>query len=227
MTAICEGLNVVEMGAGSIAGSLVGMVLADAGARVIKIEPPDGDRLRTAEPSGFLVWNRGKESLVADLRGSAGQQAARDLAERADVVVEGFSPGVTTSWGLGAETLRAANPSLVHCAITGFGPTGPYAHLKGYDSVVAAKLGLWARGAFSFRDGPLMFPVPWGSFGCAMQANLAAEVEDPSDLLEPRADAPRDSNRRGTVMQAYRAGQTTHAIRDADERSTVSNVASQ
>jgi len=170
MTAICEGLNVVEMGAGSIAGSLVGMVLADAGARVIKIEPPDGDRLRTAEPSGFLVWNRGKESLVADLRGSAGQQAARDLAERADVVVEGFSPGVTTSWGLGAETLRAANPSLVHCAITGFGPTGPYAHLKGYDSVVAAKLGLWARGAFSFRDGPLMFPVPWGSFGCAMQA---------------------------------------------------------
>ncbi|MFZ2031137.1 MAG: CpaD family pilus assembly protein [Vitreimonas sp.] len=67
----------------------------------------------------------------------------------------------------------------------------------------------------------------WGSFGCAMQANLAAEVEDPSDLLEPRADAPRDSNRRTTVMEAYRAGQTTHATRDADERSTVSNVAAQ
>lgn len=67
----------------------------------------------------------------------------------------------------------------------------------------------------------------WDSFGCAMQANLAAEVEDPADLLQPRADAPRDSNRRGTVMQAYRAGTTTHAIRDPDERATVSNVASQ
>lgn len=67
----------------------------------------------------------------------------------------------------------------------------------------------------------------WDSFGCAMQANLAAEVEDPSDLLEPRPDAPRDSNRRATVMQAYRAGQTTHAVRDADERATVSNVSSQ
>jgi len=170
MTAICEGLNVIEMGAGSIAGSLAGMVLADAGARVIKIEPPEGDRLRVAEPSGFMVWNRGKESLVADLRTSQGQQTVRDLAARADVVIEGFSPGVTTRWGVGAEALRAANPSLVHCAITGFGPAGPYARLKGYDSIVAAKLGVWARGAFAFRDGPLMYPVPWGSFGCAMQA---------------------------------------------------------
>lgn len=68
---------------------------------------------------------------------------------------------------------------------------------------------------------------PWDSFGCAMQANLAAMVEDPADLIEPRADAPRDSNRRGTVMQAYRAGTTTHASRDQDERATVSNVASQ
>ena len=67
----------------------------------------------------------------------------------------------------------------------------------------------------------------WDSFGCAMQANLAAELEDPADLLQPRADAPRDSNRRGTVMQAYRAGTTTHAVRDSDERATVSNVASQ
>ena len=66
---------------------------------------------------------------------------------------------------------------------------------------------------------------PWESFGCAMQANLAAEIEDPSDLLQPRASEARDSNRRNTVMQAYRAGQTTHATRDADERATVSNVA--
>src|SRR5262249_50423771 len=56
---------------------------------------------------------------------------------------------------------------------------------------------------------------PWASFGCAMQATLAAEVEAPGALLQPRPDAPRDSNRRATVMEAYRAGQTTHAVRDA------------
>ena len=67
----------------------------------------------------------------------------------------------------------------------------------------------------------------WASFGCAMQANLAAEIEDPSDLLEPRPDAPRDSNRRDVVMEAYRAGHPTHATRDADEHSTVSTVSSQ
>ncbi len=170
MGGICEGLNVVEMGAGSIAASIAGMVLADAGARVIKIEPPQGDLLRATEPSGFLVWNRGKESRVADLRTPAGQHAVRDLAARADIIVEAFSPGVATAWGLDATALREANPALVHCAMTGFGPDGAYAHLKAYDAIVAAKLGLWGRGAFTFRDGPLMFPVPWASFGCAMQA---------------------------------------------------------
>ena len=170
MADICEGLNVLELGSGSIAASMAGMVLADAGARVVKVEPPDGDRLRTANPSGFLVWNRGKESLVADLRTTEGQQQLRSLAAIADVVIEGFAPGTTEHWGIGAEALRAANPRLVHCSITGFGPTGPYAGLKGYDSLVAAKAGVWARGAFGYRDGAIMSPVPWGSYGAAMQS---------------------------------------------------------
>jgi crotonobetainyl-CoA:carnitine CoA-transferase CaiB-like acyl-CoA transferase len=170
MADICERLNVLELGSGSIAASLAGMVLADAGARVVKVEPPDGDRLRTVNPSGFLVWNRGKESLVADLHTAEGQEHIRSLAAVADVVIEGFAPGTTERWGIGAEALRAANPRLVHCAITGFGPTGPYAGLKGYDSLVAAKAGVWARGAFGHRDGAIMFPVPWGSYGAAMQS---------------------------------------------------------
>ena len=111
MTAICAGLNVVEMGAGSIASSMAGMVFADAGARVIKVEPPEGDGLRELVPSGFLVWNRGKESLVADLRTSEGQQQVRDLAAAADVVIEAFSPGTTDGWGVGADALCAANPA--------------------------------------------------------------------------------------------------------------------
>jgi crotonobetainyl-CoA:carnitine CoA-transferase CaiB-like acyl-CoA transferase len=170
MGAICEGLNVLEMGAGSVAASMAGVILADAGARVVKVEPPDGDALRRVDPSGFLVWNRGKESLVADLRTKEGRDRARELAAAADVVIEGFAPGTTDTWGVGPDTLRAANPTLVHCSITGFGRVGEYASLKGYDSLVAAKVGLWARGSWGHRAGPMMYPVPWASFGAATQA---------------------------------------------------------
>src|SRR5215471_3748168 len=170
MGGICTGLNVVEMGAGSIATSITGMVLADAGARVIKLEPLEGDRLRTAMPSGFLVWNRGKESLVADLRTPAGQDTLRELAGNSDVIIEGFSPGTTRAWGVHADALCATNPGLIHCAITGFGAAGPYARLKGYDALVSAKAGLFARGGYGHRDGAIFFPVHWGSFGAAMQS---------------------------------------------------------
>ncbi|MEI8241198.1 MAG: CoA transferase, partial [Actinomycetota bacterium] len=100
MADICAGLNVLELGSGSVAASMVGMVLADGGARVLKIESPDGDRLRTVNPSGFLVWNRGKESLVADLRTAAGQATLKELVAKADVVIEAFTPGTTTAWGI-------------------------------------------------------------------------------------------------------------------------------
>ena len=170
MDGICAGLNVLELGSGSAAAAIAGVVLADAGARVIKIEPPDGDRLRTENPNGFLVWNRGKDSVVADLRTADGQDRLRELVLSADVVIEGFAPGTTDAWGIGPDALRALNPALIHCSITGFGKTGPYAGLKAYDSLVAAKVGLWARGTFGHRDGPIMFPVPWASFGAGMQS---------------------------------------------------------
>src|SRR4029450_9803260 len=121
MTMICQGLQVLELGAGSVPASLAGMVLADHGARVLKVEPPGGDRLRTASPSGALVWNRGKESVVSDLRTEDGQAHLRELARDADVVIEAFAPGRADAWGIGSDTLRAANPGLVYCAISGFG----------------------------------------------------------------------------------------------------------
>src|SRR3954452_2642395 len=95
---ICEGLQVIEMGAGSIAASLCGMLLADNGARVLKVEPPEGDRLRREAPSGFRTWCRSKESVVADLRTDAGRRQLHELASAADVVVEAFAPGVAASW---------------------------------------------------------------------------------------------------------------------------------
>jgi crotonobetainyl-CoA:carnitine CoA-transferase CaiB-like acyl-CoA transferase len=167
---ICEGLNVLELSAGSVAASIAGMVLADAGARVLKVEPPEGDRLRGELPSGFLVWNRGKESVVADLRTADGQRTVRRLAADADVVIAAFSPGTAEAWGIGAEALCASNPQLVHCSITAFGTTGPYATVKGYDPLVSAKSGLFARGGWAHRDGPIHYPVHWPSFGSALQS---------------------------------------------------------
>ncbi|HTU07409.1 MAG TPA: CoA transferase, partial [Trebonia sp.] len=167
---ICSGINVIEAGAGSAAASIAGMVLADAGARVLKLEPPEGDRLRDLHPSGFRIWNRGKESCVADLRTEAGQHHFREIARAADVVIMGFAPGRAERWNLGSDELCAANPALVYCDITAFGTDGPLAGIKGYDTLVAAKAGLYARGAFSYREGPIMFPVPWASFGSGLQA---------------------------------------------------------
>ena len=170
MDEICAGLTVVELGSGSPAGAIAGMVLADAGARVIKVEAPGGDTLRVRNPSGFLVWNRGKESVVADLDTDAGRQAVADLAAHADVVIDAFASERTSQWGLDGATLRSSNPALVCCDITAFGHAGPYAGIRGHDSLVAAKAGVWARGAFGHRDGPIMYPVAWGSFGAGMQA---------------------------------------------------------
>jgi crotonobetainyl-CoA:carnitine CoA-transferase CaiB-like acyl-CoA transferase len=133
-----------------LAGPLATMVLGDLGATVVKVERPGtGDDTRAWGPpyddagqaTYFQSVNRNKESVVLDLRAPAGAPRARELAAGADVVVENFRPGVMDSLGLDDATLRAANPGLVYCSITGFGP-GAGAALPGYDLLVQAVGGL-------------------------------------------------------------------------------------
>lgn len=133
-----------------LAGPFSTMLLADLGALVTKIERPGGgDDTRAWGPpfdaagdaTYFQAVNRGKRSLVLDLTDPADLRTARELAAAADVVVENFRPGVMDRLGLGEATLRAANPGLVHCSITGFG-SGAGAALPGYDLVVQALGGL-------------------------------------------------------------------------------------
>jgi crotonobetainyl-CoA:carnitine CoA-transferase CaiB-like acyl-CoA transferase len=170
---ICDGLNVLEMGAGSVAAAIAGTMFADNAARVIKIEPPEGDRLRTLHPSAFLAWNRGKESAVADLRTDEGRAAFRELAANADVVLDGFAPGRADGWGIGWEALRAINPGLVYCSITGFGTTGPYSRIRAYDAAVMAKAGVLQLGLFAYRSGPIMFSALLASVGAGHMATAA------------------------------------------------------
>jgi crotonobetainyl-CoA:carnitine CoA-transferase CaiB-like acyl-CoA transferase len=93
-----EGMAVLEVAVGSMSSSIVGMLMADHGARVLKVEPPWGDRLRQLAPSGFRVWNRGKESIELNLASPDAQQQMVALAERADVIIEALRPERLPGW---------------------------------------------------------------------------------------------------------------------------------
>src|SRR3954452_9273244 len=165
---VLEGLTVLEFGAGSHAAALAGVLLADNGARVIKVEPPEGDRLRTDSPSAHLVFNRGKESVVVDLRTPEGRERARGLAASADVLITAFEPGVAERFGIDYTSLRELNPLLVHCSLNGFGSEGPYAAIKAYEGVVQAKSGLFSLGQggqFGYRPGPVFGNAPIAGTG--------------------------------------------------------------
>src|SRR6266545_117136 len=115
-----------------LAGPAASLALADLGAEIWKIEPPGtGDETRTFPPFRqgeshyFLSINRGKKSIVVDLKTEAGVALARDLAARCDILVENYRPGVMDRFGLGYQALAAINPGLIYCAISGFGMTGP------------------------------------------------------------------------------------------------------
>jgi crotonobetainyl-CoA:carnitine CoA-transferase CaiB-like acyl-CoA transferase len=148
------GIRILEL-ARILAGPWCGQLLADLGADVVKIERAgEGDDTRQwgppfvgGERSGssaayFHACNRGKRSFTADFECEADRAAVREAAAEADIVIENFKVGGLKRYGLDHESLRAANPSLITCSITGFGQTGPYAHRAGYDFVVQGMGGI-------------------------------------------------------------------------------------
>ena len=147
MARLLDGLLVLDF-ARVLAGPFAGMVLADLGARVIKIEPPGGDEARGFGPfvAGqslyFISVNRGKEGVALDLKQPAALAAARGLCRQADVLLENFRPGAMGRLGLGYETLSQENPRLVYCSVSGFGHTGPKAGRGAYDVIIQAVSGL-------------------------------------------------------------------------------------
>ena len=133
-----DGLVVVDLSA-TLASAYTTMVFADYGAEVIQVERPGGSELRRM--AGWPFWMRGKKSIVLDLRDAGDLEVARRLAAGSDVVVEAFGAGRRRPPRLGYETLADGEPSPGLHSITGFGHTGPYSHLKGYEAVAMAKSG--------------------------------------------------------------------------------------
>ena len=152
MSAPLEGIKVVEL-ARILAGPWAGQTLADLGAEVIKVEAPQGDDTRRWGPpfiehdgektaAYFHGCNRGKKSITVDFRNEEGQKQVRELIADADILIENFKVGGLAKYGLDYESLKAINPKLIYCSITGFGQDGPYAHRAGYDYIIQGMSGL-------------------------------------------------------------------------------------
>ena len=147
MTKPLEGLLVVSVEQ-AVAAPMCGRRLADAGARVLKIERPEGDFARgydrlVAGESVYFIWlNRGKESVVIDLTSPADKQLFEAVVAKADVLVQNLKPGALEKLGLGVAALCKRHPRLIACSISGYGDAGPYAERKAYDLLIQAESGL-------------------------------------------------------------------------------------
>src|SRR5438105_5989990 len=167
-----HGITVVDL-TSYIAGSYGAMMLADMGARVIKVESLEGDSFR--ELHGFYGWNRGKRSIAVNLKDPDGRAIVHRLAEPADVVMENMRPGVVERLGVDYATLRAVNPRIIYCSVTAFGSDGPYRDRPGFDPLVQAMSGVMTLQGFGGPPQYVRIPITdyyAAALGC--QAVLAA-----------------------------------------------------
>jgi crotonobetainyl-CoA:carnitine CoA-transferase CaiB-like acyl-CoA transferase len=168
------GVKVLEL-AQIMAGPTCGMLLADLGADVIKVERvPGGDDTRhmnrpsvNGESAAFMAMNRGKRGVALNLKLPAAQDALKRMVARADVVTENYRKGTMEKLGLGYERLRKVNPAIIYCSISGFGRTGPYAERGGYDLVAQGMSGLMATTGEAGRP-----PVKHGAPTCDINAGM-------------------------------------------------------
>lgn len=167
-----DGIRVVDL-TSYIAGSYAAMMLADLGARVVKVESLRGDSFR--ELPGFYGWNRGKRSIAVNLKAPEGRAIVERLVAEGDVVMENMRAGVAERLGLGEARLRALNPRLIYCSITAFGSTGPYVDRPAFDPVLQAMGGVMALQGFGGPPQYLRIPVTdYYAAALAAQAILAA-----------------------------------------------------
>ena len=164
MATALEGVRIADF-SHVIAGPYCTMILADLGASVIKIEPPQGDSARGysspdlgGDSTVFLSYNRNKQSVVLDLRTEEGKQVARDIVARSDILVENFSSGVMQRLGLDYVAMEKINPRLIYCSISAFGRSGAYASRAGYDQIAQAESGFMSLNGYPGEE-PLRTPL--------------------------------------------------------------------
>lgn len=172
------GMKVIEL-AHIMAGPVCGLMLADMGADVIKVEKPDGDDSRRfvppaieGESAAYMMMNRNKRGLALNLKQPDAVEALHRLLEEADVVIENYRMGTMERLGLGYDELRAINPRLIYCEISGFGRTGPYAERGGFDLIAQGMSGLMSITG----EGPGRPPVKTGAPVSDITAGIVAAM---------------------------------------------------
>lgn len=172
------GMKVIEL-AHIMAGPVCGLMLADMGADVIKVEKPDGDDSRRfvppaihGESAAYMMMNRNKRGLALNLKDSEAVKVLHRLLEEADVVIENYRMGTMERLGLGYDDLRAINPRLIYCEISGFGRTGPYAERGGFDLIAQGMSGLMSITG----EGPGRPPVKTGAPVSDITAGIVAAM---------------------------------------------------
>ena len=172
-----EGLRVIEFGQ-LVAAPSVGRILADFGADVIKVEPPDGDPLRhwgECAPGSDSWWwytqARNKRLISIDLKTTEGQGVAKELTKRCDILIENLRPGRLDGWGLSYQQVAVDNPSIIYASISGFGQTGPYRDRAGFGNIAESMGGIRYVSGFPDRP-PVRTGVSIGDELAALQATI-------------------------------------------------------
>ena len=166
MAGALDGIKVIDFGQ-YIAGPLAGMLMADQGADVIKVDPPGGPRWQT---SANATWNRGKRGIVLDLKQPDGLATAKELINSADVVVENFRPGVMDRLGLGPKAMTESNPGLIYCSLPGFASNDPRAGVPAWEGVIGAASATYRRDNHgTATDRPVYTALPIASSYSAFQ----------------------------------------------------------
>ncbi len=160
------GIRVLDLGA-VIAGTYAGTVMANFGADIVKVEPPEGDPFRPYG-LGFVSYNRGKRSVSLDLKQAAGRELFLDMVRQSDVVLDNYRLGVRERLGIEYAALKAVNPRIISCSVTGYGPEGPLAADPGFDPLVQAQSGMMASQGGD--DEPVFYQVPVNDTASAMMA---------------------------------------------------------
>jgi crotonobetainyl-CoA:carnitine CoA-transferase CaiB-like acyl-CoA transferase len=177
MTDLLQGVRVIEF-CHVAAGPFCGMLFADMGADVIKVESPDGDSMRQWPPlrngfsENFASVNRNKRSVVLDLKSEAGKSAARALIRSADIVIENNRPGVMDRLGLGYASFKKERPDLIYCSISAFGQSGPRVNEGGFDLTIQALSGIMSVTGEP-ESAPVKCGVPVSDFSSGLYAAFA------------------------------------------------------
>ena len=249
-TTLLDGITVLDV-TQVMAGPYCAMLLCDMGARVIKIEPPRGDSTRAMagatgrDSAAFNAVNRGKLGVVLDLHTDAGRNALRQLARRADILVENYRPGVMAKLGLDYDTLAVENPRLIYASISGYGQTGPSASKGGFDLVAQGESGIMSvtgepggppvkvglpitdLGAALFALAAILAALHWRSSTgrgqhidtSLVEAGIALSVWEATEFFSGRTPGPLGSaHRMSAPYQAFRCTDGFITIGAANDR---------